>query len=149
MKVDDRRQLGDAEPGCKVAYPMNAPIAQGRRFSMKVALTIIVVSACALGAEAFLAFGLGFAPGWANGWPGISKHTVFAAVFSGGFSLALFAVGAVVFAVPCSIFDWLINRDYVGWRVFLSLMLAWAPIAAFLGFWVYPALRAGIAKEWP
>jgi hypothetical protein len=120
-----------------------------RELSMRTAVTILGISVSSLLAEGLVVCSLGFQPGWANGWPGASKHSVFAAFLSGALFLMLVSVGAAVFAVPCSLLQRLIKREYVGWGAFASLMLAWAVLATILSAGAFPALRASILKEWP
>jgi hypothetical protein len=128
---------------------MNRFIERFRGLSTRAAFTILSISASTLLVEGFLVCGMGFQPGWANGWPGVSKHSVFAAFMSGAFFLMLVSVGAAVFAVPCSLLQRHIKRDFIGWGAFASLMLVCAIFAAILSVSVFPALRANIMKEWP
>src|SRR5438105_4571923 len=109
---------------------MNRFIERCRELPTRAAFTILGISASELLVEGFLVCVMGFQPGWANGWPSVSKHSVFAAFLSGAFFLMLVSAGAVVFAVPCSLLRRLIKRYYVGWGALASLMLVWAYLAA-------------------
>jgi hypothetical protein len=128
---------------------MNRFIERFRELPTRAAFTILGISASMLLVEGFLVCGMGFQPGWANGWPGVSKHSVFAAFMSGAFFLMLVSVGAAVFAVPCSLLQRLMKRDFIGWGAFASLMLVCVILAAILSVSVFPALRANIVREWP
>jgi hypothetical protein len=128
---------------------MNRLIARCRDLPMRTAFTILRIAASSLLMEGFFVCGMGFQPGWANGWPGVSKHSVFAAVMAGAFFFMLVSVGAAVFAVPCSLLQRLVKRDFIGWGAFVSLMLVWTMLAAILSASVFPPLKASITKEWP
>ena len=128
---------------------MNRLIAACRDLPRRTAFRILGIAASSLLMEGFFVCGMGFQPGWANGWPGVSKHSVFAAVMAGAFFFMLVSVGAAVFAVPCSLLQRLVKRDFIGSGAFVSLLLVWAILAAILSASVFPAIRAGIMKEWP
>ncbi len=128
---------------------MHSRFERYRRLPKNFALRPLVGSAGVLGLELALACPLGFAPGWANGWPGVSKHTAFAAVFSAAAFVALIAAGIGVSAIASSLIQRFIERDFVGWGAFAALLMAWVGYAVFLSTRIYPGLRASIAAEWP
>jgi hypothetical protein len=90
-----------------------------------------------------------FAPGWANGWPGISKHTVFAGFMTGMLLVAQIAVANGLLALLCAGLGRAVKKNYVGWASYLVLMLIVLLISLYACSRAYPAIRASIAEEWP
>jgi len=90
-----------------------------------------------------------FSPGWANGWPGISKHTVFAGYISGMLLIAELAVATGPLALLGAGLERMVKKVYVGWSAFSISMAIVLPVAIFLASKAYPAIRASIASDWP
>jgi len=120
-----------------------------RELPMRTALKIASIAVAAFTAAVALACGMGFQPGWANGWPGLSKHIVFTAFMTVILCVMLLSAGAALFAVPCSLFQRFIKRSYVGWGMFISLMIVWAIVAVLIGIRAFPSIRSAIANDWP
>ncbi len=91
----------------------------------------------------------GFAPGWANGWAGISKHTVFAGFMAGMLLLVQIAVATGLFALLSAGLERLVKKKYVGWSSFMIFMTINFINGLYVCFRAYPAIRASIAREWP
>ena len=120
-----------------------------RELPMRTALKIVIIAVAAFTAAVMSACGMGFQPGWANGWPGLSKHIGFASFMTMILCVMLLSAGAALFAVPCSLFQRFIKRSYVGWGMFISLMIVWAVVAVLIGIREFPSIRSDIAKDWP
>src|SRR5687767_10604613 len=92
--------------------------ARFRRLQSETASTVRWYAALLLIAHACCACPFGFNPGWANGWPGVSKHTVFAAASAMLLFTMIVTLGVAIFIVPCSYFERVVQRDFVGWGTF-------------------------------
>jgi hypothetical protein len=66
----------------------------------RTARRLFVGSILVLAAEAMILCPCGFAPGWANGWPGLSKHTAFAGFATAMLLLAQIAVASGLLVFP-------------------------------------------------
>jgi hypothetical protein len=128
---------------------MTPSIERYRQFPIRTAYGIFAISTAAIFVEAILVCCLGFAPGWANGWGSISKHTVFATFFSGAVLVMIVTAGTALLAFPCSLLQRLIKRDFLGWGAFASLVLVCAVVAVIFCVGIFPDVRRSIAKEWP
>lgn len=112
---------------------------------------LVVFSASASVGVPYLAFGLWFAPGWANGWPLLSPYFVWSA------GLGLLA-GVWLFAIATGnglLFAWAFgpsqdeeSHDADRWLV--RWLVAAGLAAAAVGVWVGVSLHAGIraARIW-
>jgi hypothetical protein len=120
-----------------------------KRMSPQTAWGLFGASMVVLVLQALILCPTGFAPGWANGWPGISKHTVFAGFMTGMLLLAQIAVATGLLALPCFVLDRIVKKNYVGWSSFLASMTVALLIALYVCSRAYPAIRAAIAKDWP
>jgi hypothetical protein len=116
---------------------------------LRTGYRILGVCMAALMCEAFVVCGMGFQPGWANGWPGgISKHVVFAVWATGMLLIMLLTSGAGVLAVVCSHLQQLVRRRSVGWAAFAWLFVVWVVVATVVCFNVFPGIHASIVQEW-
>lgn len=106
---------------------------------MSIFVCVPLVSSC----------GCGFQPGWANGIPNISKHTVFATHIAGLLFIALAAAGVAVLVVPCAWLQRCMQRDFGGWGVLALLMLVWSGVGLLLCSQAYAAIHAAMQKDWP
>jgi hypothetical protein len=97
----------------------------------------------------FQGIGLWFQPGWANGWPGLSKHDVWAAGMTVLVWLLAVCGGAAVFVLIGGILQAAMRRDYAGWTAFALLMVAWLLICTNAVICRFSGVRATIAHEWP
>jgi hypothetical protein len=111
----------------------------------------IFLGAClACVGEIWFGFGLWFAPGWANGWPGgLSIHTV----WSGGMAALLFlmlltlAVGAgAVIGSLCTTSERVPRR---GLLLYAAWLAAGAALALMLSCWAFKAIYASTLAMWP
>src|SRR5438105_448449 len=120
-----------------------------KEMSLKTALELFRGSMVVLACQALILCPCGFAPGWANGWPGLSKHTVFAGFMTGMLLLAQIAIATGLLALLCAGLERLIKTNYVGWSSLLVLMAIVLLAALYVCSRTYPAIRASIAEEWP
>jgi hypothetical protein len=117
---------------------------------LRTGYQILLVAACALWFEALVTCGMGFQPGWANGWPfGISKHVVFAVWATGMLQAMIVTAGAGVLAVLCSHLQQLLRLKSVGWQAFACLVVVWLFVTIPVCCYVYPNVHAAIVKDWP
>ncbi len=123
--------------------------------SPRTAFLVAAFSVSAIFGQALIAFCMGFQPGWANGWPGISKHSVFAAVMSAFLFMMLMSAGFAVFVIPCAYLERTVKRKFtwwrgfpLGWRAVALFTLGFSLLAAFLSLSAFPVIRASVATEW-
>lgn len=107
---------------------------------------IAVAALVALAGEAFAGFGLWFAPGWANGWPGgLSFHAVWSVGMAGVVFLLIVttavAVGATLFAVS--------DRAEANRRALLIWLIVAAISALLASWWTYRACYAMTLQMFP
>jgi hypothetical protein len=111
---------------------------------------ILVASIVALPLEAFVAFGLWFAPGWANGW-GIPQREVWPVGLTGIAFVILFtavvAGGALVSLCVESSRER--TQKYPSWMPFVIWLWLGGAIAAAAVCPLYAVLRASAAEVWP
>lgn len=93
--------------------------------------------------------GMCFQPGWANGWPGISKHAVFATFVTSVFTVVSIGGSGAVLSGLCYLADRLSKTPSIGWALFSACLLA-----SFVCVWlaipgVYDAVHESIVREWP
>jgi hypothetical protein len=119
-----------------------------KEMSISTARRLFVGSMVALGLQAGIVCPCGFAPGWANGWPGISKHVAFAGVMTFHLLLAQLILATGLLAPLSAGLERMVRRAYVGWGSFLALMAVALVVAIDNCSRVYPALRDAIAEEW-
>ena len=121
-----------------------------RHLTRRDAGATTIVATAIMGMAIMLLVGMGFQPGWANGWPmGISKHVVFSS-----FVTTIFAVVSVCSA--SALFIWLgffaeriAKRAFVGWLTFLVVLLLTIVCIWLASPSVYSAVHADIVQEWP
>ena len=89
-----------------------------------------------------------FSPGWANEWPGISKHDAFAGTLTAMLLLAHLALAGLL-APLCVRLQGLKRYGHGGWRWFARVMAVALVVGLFDCALVFPVLRATIANEWP
>src|SRR5688500_15873334 len=121
---------------------MRKPRARPRTLSPRSAWRIAGASAAALLLETVFVCCLGFAPGWANGWPGASKHTGFATLMALALLLTRALAGAAALAPPCAYGGRAAGRLTAGWRAFVVSLLAWVAASAVLPWRSYPEIRS-------
>jgi hypothetical protein len=92
--------------------------------------------------------GCSFEPGWANGWPGVSKHDAFSGVLVIMLIITHLAVAGLL-APVCGRLQGRARHKWSGWIFFACLMIAALLIGLFVGTKVFPIFRASIAREWP
>ena len=94
--------------------------------------------------------GMGFQPGWANGWPlGISKHVVFASFVTTIFAVAsLCGAASRLIAFGCLAVR-ILKKSYTGWIFFVVAMtLLFVTVSATCPYF-YATVYADILREWP
>jgi hypothetical protein len=120
-----------------------------KEMSLRTAWRVLGASMAVIGFQAVVLCPTTFAPGWANGWPGLSKHAVFAGYLTGMLLLAQMALAIGVLALFCAGLERRVKKDYIGWSSFLIL----TPIIFLAALHVcsrfYPEIRDSIAKECP
>jgi hypothetical protein len=108
------------------------------------------VSGGILGGSLMVLIGMGFQPGWANGWPmGISKHTVFASFVTVIFVIASTSGSAAVFVALCHVAERIAKRTFVGWISFLVLLSLVFVAVLVACTKVYAVVFADIVRDWP
>ena len=113
------------------------------------AAAISVVAAAIGGMALIMLIGMGFQPGWANGWPlGISKHAVFAS-----FVTIVFVVVSISFASALCIWlgvvaEQIAKRPFAGWTTFLVLLMVVTAGVLLACPRVYSVVHADIVREW-
>lgn len=128
---------------------MSQSTTRWREFPLWTALKIGSIPMATFTAALMSACGMGFQPGWANGWPGLLKHIVFATFMSMILCVMLLSAGAALVAVPCSLVQRFINRNFLGWGMLISLMIVWAMVAVLIGILAFPSIRSDNANAWP
>ena len=99
--------------------------------------------------EAYCGFSLCFAPGWANGWPGLSIHTVWSAGMSSLMSTFLMMLAIDLGAVVgLALGSRGIGLRY-GWFIYSVWLLTAAILITFVGIWLYDIVYADALKMWP
>jgi hypothetical protein len=110
---------------------------------------LFVFATLALGAELVGSCCLSFAPGWANGWPGLTIYQV----WSTWLAVTLFVmlvtvgvgVGSVVSLILC-IFPR--ARRHTG-NVLVIWTVIWAILSALTGAWTFREIYASTLEMWP
>jgi hypothetical protein len=120
-----------------------------RRFSEDSADAVVRASGRAILLVAFFGLVLWFQPGWADGWPGASKHVVWAGGMAGIAFVMFVLFGTSAFTVPCLYLQRAAERDYLGWRAFGAMTAVWSLLGLALACIAFLALRSEIAREWP
>lgn len=110
---------------------------------------IIVVASAGMLLELYVGFSLWFAPGWANGWPGLSMHAVWSAGMS--FVLATFLI-TVAIGVG-GVVGLTLGLRGIGLRYGLIAYSAWLLSAGtliwFIGMSVYRDMYTDALQMWP
>ncbi len=93
--------------------------------------------------------GMGFQPGWANGWPmGISKHVVFASFVTIIFAVSSVSGAAAVLVMLCSVAERISKRSFVGWPSFLVVLFLVFVTVLMACPRVYAIVHMCIVQEW-
>jgi hypothetical protein len=120
-----------------------------RHLTRRDAALLSVVGAAIGGMALTMLVGMGFQPGWANGWPmGISKHVVFAS-----FVTIIFVIVSVSLASALLIWlgvfvEQIAKRPFVGWMTFFAVLLVVTVGVLLASPHVYAVIHAGIVREW-
>ena len=120
-----------------------------RTFTFRAAATIAVAS---LGVAVVLrvaAFWLGTWPEWADGWPGVSRHSAFAAATTFLIQGSSSAAATATLVLPFHYWERWSRQPYVGWRA-----LCFGTVAQILGLaWnapaTYESIRSAAVRTWP
>ena len=120
-----------------------------KKMPPRAAWRLLGGSMVVLALQVVVLFPTTFAPGWANGWPGISKHTVFAGFMTGMVLIAQVAVVVALLAPLCALLERAFKKDYLGWASFLGLSAIGILAALCVCLLAYPTIRSSIASEWP
>ena len=118
-----------------------------RHLRVEDAGRIAIVSFGIFGLSMAILVGMGFQPGWANGWP-ISKHTVFASfvtIMLVGGLVSLANAGLVMLSYAVEQFA---KRPFVGWSSFLLLIFLLLLATAVSSPRVYAIVHAAIVQDW-
>lgn len=88
----------------------------------------------------------GFAPGWANGWPGgISRQSVFGFFMSAAFLVLFMSSGIAIATFPCYFLQQRLRHNYVGWLTLMIFALIWVVLGGYLVAWqIYPNVRTWV-----
>jgi hypothetical protein len=121
-------------------FPRDFPFQTARKIIRAALWTIVGIC--------LMSCSCGFAPGWANGWNGLSKHVVFASVFTAILLVTHLAVAALS-APLCAYIQWRVQRPYTGWIFFCLAMVVALGIGIYDSSRMFPVIRDSIAKEWP
>jgi hypothetical protein len=111
------------------------------------AKVLFLCSLLAVPVGAHLGFGLWFAPGWANGWPGLPQRVIWPAGLTVvGFLSVLFPLLGLGMLL-CS---WLCGnkRQAARWTTGTWVSCAVA-FALLVSWWVYVAMHATAEELWP
>ncbi len=120
-----------------------------RHLTRRHAEVTAIVSASILGGSLMVLVGMGFQPGWANGWPmGISKHTVFASFVTVIFAIVSMSGSAVVLVALCHMAERISKRTFVGWISFLILLSLVFVVVLDTCPELYAVVFADIVREW-
>lgn len=111
--------------------------------------TLAFVPLVALLVEFFSAFQFYFAPGWANGWPGLSMHVV----WSSGMTLFVFITLMTCACSVAGILGWLVLTLWSSFRharLLIATVLGLGFIVAGLfSWWFYQETYAETLRMWP
>ncbi len=102
-----------------------------------------------LGGEALGTFGFFFAPGWANGWPGLTIYQVWSTWLTITLFIMLMTIGVAVgclIGILAGIFP--VTRRCSG-SVFGIWMVFWAILSVTTSFWAYRGIYASTLEMWP
>ena len=114
---------------------------QARRYG-----TIALGSLVALGPKLFVGFGLGFNPGWANGWPGgLAITEVWPAGMTAILITGTIGLGALLGLLLSRLAT---ARPYAG-IVFLAWLMAGAILAILACISFYQSIHAEALEAWP
>lgn len=92
--------------------------------------------------------GMGFQPGWANGWPGgISQDVVFASFVTAIFAATSLSGVAALLTVPCIAAERRIKRPFVGWTLFIAVLTIVFIVVGVACPHVFASVRASMARE--
>jgi hypothetical protein len=117
--------------------------------SLSTGLRIFLMSLGVIASEMPLLFALVFQPGWANGWPGLSKHSVFAGFVTVMLFIALMSLATGLLALTASAVDHVVGRRYVGWALFAALLGPASIGVLVLCSHAFSVFREAIAQDWP
>ena len=93
--------------------------------------------------------GMGFQPGWANGWPmDISKHLVFASFVTIVFAVVSISGASALFIWLGFVAEQIAKRPFVGWMTFLVVLMLVAASVLLACPLVYSVVHADIVREW-
>ncbi len=92
--------------------------------------------------------GMGFQPGWANGW-GVSKHLVFAAFVTGMVAVTATSFSVAVLLPIGYLAQVLTRKPFVGWLSFAALLAIALVVVLTVCPRVYQAVHAEIVCAWP
>ncbi len=108
-----------------------------------------IVAAATVGMALTMLVGMGFQPGWANGWPmGVSKHVVFASFVTIVFAVVGVSASAALFVWLSFFAQQLTQRPFVGWLSFFVVLLLMTVCVLLACPYVYSVVHADIVREW-
>lgn len=109
--------------------------------------TIVAIAVAGMAVVNFV--GMGFQPGWANGWPmGISKHVVFASFVTIVFTVVSVSASSALFIWLGFFAEQITKRSFVGWMSFLVVVLLMTVCVLLACPYVYSVVHADIIREW-
>jgi hypothetical protein len=120
-----------------------------KQLSIHIAKRIFLFSLAVIASQIYALFFLGFQPGWANGWPGLSKHSVFAGFVTVTLFVALLSGATGILALVGSVIERVVGKRYVGWASFAILLSVASVVILAVCTQAFPVFRASIAREWP
>jgi hypothetical protein len=108
---------------------------------------IAIVSFGIFGLSMTVLAGMGFQPGWANGWP-ISKHTVFALFVTSMLFVGFVSLVTSVLIMLCYGVQYFADYPLVGWLTFLLALSLVILATAASAPGVYAIVHAAIVQDW-
>jgi len=109
---------------------------------------IAIVSFGIFGLSITILVGMGFQPGWANGWP-ISKHAVFASFATTMFVVGFVSLVTTVLIMLCYAVERFAKRPFVGWSSFFFVLLLVLLVTVASSPGVYSVVHTAIVQDWP
>jgi hypothetical protein len=107
---------------------------------------LLLFSLVALAGGVYLGFGLWFAPGWANGWPGLPQREVWPT----GLTALAFVVGmCLVIGFGAAILSRVAKRERAANGAFAVWLLCGLTLVAAGCWWVYQELHSTAVQLWP
>jgi len=91
--------------------------------------------------------GMGFQPGWANGWP-ISKHTVFASFVTIMLVVGCVSLATTILVMLSYVVEQFAKRPYVGWSTFLLVQFFLLLTTAISSPGFYAIIHSAIVQDW-